>query len=149
VILVRKAKFGKSRELPLHHTTVKAMAAYMGRGDRPQGVLGTEAIFVTTRGSRLAYEHAYEAFQHLLAGAGIKRRSGSCRPRLHDLRHTFAVRTLLDAYRDGVDPEARLAALSTYLGHVDPTKTYWYLSAAPELLGMAAERLGRHLGESS
>jgi integrase/recombinase XerD len=78
--------------------------------------------------------------------AGLTPRSASCRPRLHDIRHGFAVRTLLDAYQDGGDPGARLALLSTYLGHVDPGKTYWYLSAAPELLQFASARLERHLG---
>jgi integrase len=63
------------------------------------------------------------------------------RPRLHDLRHTFAVRTLLDWYRAGDDVEARLPILSTYLGHRDPRSTYWYMSAAPDLLRLAADRL--------
>jgi len=62
----------------------------------------------------------------------------------HDLRHSFAVNTLLDAYRHGHDAQHRLGLLSTYLGHVDPAGTYWYLSAAPELLALAAERLDRH-----
>jgi integrase len=73
-------------------------------------------------------------------------RSASCRPRLHDLRHTFAVRTLQDAYRCGGDVQFRLTLLSTYLGHVDPAATYWYLSAAPELLAFAAQRLERSIG---
>jgi len=73
--------------------------------------------------------------------AGIEARSPSCRPRPHDLRHSFAVRTLTSWYRDGLDVEARLPKLSTYLGHVHPANTYWYLSAPPELLSLAAERL--------
>ena len=72
-------------------------------------------------------------------------RSASCRPRIHDLRHSFAVATLLDAYRRGDDVEAMLPRLSTYLGHVKPKDTYWYLSAAPELLALAGERLEHHL----
>jgi integrase len=70
-------------------------------------------------------------------------------PRIHDLRHRFAIQTMLDAYRHGEDAEARLAVLSTYLGHVNPKATYWYLSAAPELLQLAADRLQRHLGGAS
>ena len=71
------------------------------------------------------------------------------RPRLHDIRHRFAVSTLLDAYRQGHDPEARLALLATYLGHGDPKSTYWYLSAAPELMQLAADRLERRPGGSA
>jgi integrase/recombinase XerD len=82
----------------------------------------------------------------LIGRAGLTSRSALCRPRLHDLRHSFAVNTILDGYRDGGDPGARLALLSTYLGHVDPGKTYWYLSAAPELLKLASDRLERQLG---
>jgi integrase len=69
------------------------------------------------------------------------------RPRIHDLRHAFAVRTLLDWYATGVDVQARLSWLSTYMGHVEPSSTYWYLSAAPELMAVAAERLACALGE--
>jgi hypothetical protein len=73
-------------------------------------------------------------FRQIVDRAGLKPRSASCRPRLHDLRHGFAVNTILDGYRDGKEPGNRIALLSTYLGHVDPVSTYWYLSAAPELL---------------
>jgi integrase/recombinase XerD len=97
--------------------------------------------------SRKAYYTNVQNTFHRLAGrAGLTARSAVCRPRLHDLRHAFAVNTILDGYRDGDDPGARLALLSTYLGHVDPGKTYWYLSAAPELLKLASDRLERHLG---
>jgi len=78
--------------------------------------------------------------------AGITPRSAECRPRLHDLRHGYAVNTILDGYREDGDPSIRLALLSTYLGHTDPAHTYWYLSAAPELLKLAGDRLERHLG---
>jgi integrase/recombinase XerD len=85
-------------------------------------------------------------FRTLRARAGILPRSSACRPRMHDLRHSFAVRTLLDAYRTDGAPGPRIAALSTYLGHVNPGKTYWYLQAAPELMALAGQRLERHLG---
>ena len=85
-------------------------------------------------------------FVKLVRRAGLQPRSAACRPRPHDLRHTFAVNTLLDWYRDGGDVQARLPLLSTYLGHVDPAGTYWYLSAAPELLALAAGRLQNHPG---
>ena len=83
-------------------------------------------------------------FVKLVRRAGLEPRSAACRPRPHDLRHTFAVNTLLDWYRDGGDVQARLPLLSTYLGHVEPANTYWYLQAAPELLAQAALRLDTH-----
>ena len=83
-------------------------------------------------------------FVKLVRRAGLQPSSAACRPRPHDLRHTFAVNTLLDWYRDGGDVQARLPLLSTYLGHVEPANTYWYLQAAPELLAQAALRLDTH-----
>jgi integrase/recombinase XerD len=82
----------------------------------------------------------------LLANAGVTHPSSTRRVRVHDLRHSFAVKTLLSWYRDGGDVAARMPLLSTYLGHVDPAATYWYLSAAPELLALAAERLEHATG---
>ena len=106
-------------------------------------------MFVSTAGRRLLYCNVHCTFLQLVHRGGLKPRSDSCRPRLHDIRHSFAVHTVLDGYRDGGDTEARLAILSTYLGHVDPGKTYWYLSATPELLELACSRLERNLGGHS
>jgi integrase/recombinase XerD len=145
-LIIRHGKFGKSRELPLHPTTTRAVTRYLRRRDRPRAVGPTEALLVSTVGTRLCVSDVQTAFRRLRARAGILPRSAACRPRLHDCRHSFAVRTLLDAYRIGGDPAARIAALSTYLGHVDPGKSYWYLEAAPELMELAGERLERHLG---
>lgn len=147
-LVIRGAKFGKSRELPLDPSTVCVLRGYLRRADRPASE-ATEAAFVSMAGTRLRYCNVQWAFARLLTCAGIAPRSASCRPRLHDLRHSFAVRTILDAYRDGGEVEPRLAALSTYLGHVNPARTYWYLEAAPELMELAAERLERHLGGRS
>lgn len=146
LLVVRGGKFGKSRELPLDPSTVAALRRYLRRKDRPQTAAASPALFVSTAGTRLAYCNVQRTFRRLARSAGLEPRSATCRPRLHDLRHTFAVRTVLDAYRAGADVEARLPLLSTYLGHVDPKATYWYLSAAPELLELAAGRLERHLG---
>jgi integrase len=145
-ITIRHGKFDKSRALPLHPTTVDALRAYLTRGDRPRQPARSTALFVSPPGNRLLYTNVQNTFHQLVLRAGIKPRSAACRPRLHDLRHAFAVRTLLDSYREEGDPAARLAVLSTYLGHVDPGKTYWYLSAAPELLQLAGDRLERYLG---
>jgi integrase len=146
LLTVRNGKFGKSRELPLHPSSVNALNDYLHRTDRPPWRRSKSALFVSTAGTRLLYTNVQNTFHRLVCCAGLTPRSASCRPRLHDIRHGFAIRTLLDAYRDGGDPGARLALLSTYLGHVDPGKTYWYLSAAPELLQLAGARLERHLG---
>lgn len=146
LLIVRHGKFGKSRELPLHPSAVHALRDYLSRRDRPHSAANTPALFVSSAGTRLCYCNVRCTFRLLVHRAGLQSRSASCRPRLHDLRHTFAIRTILDAYQDGVNATARLPLLSTYLGHVDPSNTYWYLSAAPELLALAGSRLERYIG---
>ena len=149
LITIRKGKFGKSRELPLHSSTVDALCDYLGRADRPRSEPSTTAFFVSCVGTRLLYPSVQCTFHQLVSRAVLEPRSSTCRPRLHDLRHSFAVRTILDGYRHGGDTQARLTLLSTYLGHLDPGKTYWYLSAAPELLELAGRRLDAHFGGNS
>lgn len=143
LLTVRHSKFGKSREIPLHPSTLAALRAYLNQRDKltPSTTQPTPALFVSTAGTRLIYSNVHLTFQRLVCHAELRPRSGSCRPRIHDLRHSFAVATLLDAYRAGDDVQARLPLLSTYLGHVHPGSTYWYLSAAPELLALAGQRL--------
>lgn len=145
LLVVRESKFGKSRELPLHPSTLGALRRYLRRPDRPAAAAASPAVFVSAAGARLLYCNVQHAFARLAQQAGLRPRSGSCRPRLHDLRHTFAVRTVLDAYRAGDEVQVQLPLLSTYLGHVNPGSTYWYLQAAPELLALAGDRLERHL----
>lgn len=148
-LLVRGAKFGKSRELALHASTVTALRRYLRRADRPPSAPNTSALLITIVGTRLGINDAQRTFATLRCRAGIEARSASCRPRLHDLRHSFAVATVLDAYHQDEDVGRRLALLATYLGHTDPASTYWYLSGAPELMQLAADRLQRHTGERS
>ena len=148
-IVVRDTKFAKSRELALHESTTAALRRYLRRADRPASAVEVDAVFVSPTGARLRYGSVRLTFVRLLDHVGLEPRSARCRPRMHDLRHTFAVATILDGYRDGGEVEGRLAALATYLGHVDPASTYWYLSAAPELMELAAKRLQRHLGDRS
>ena len=146
VLIVRAGKFGKSRELPLHRTSVEAISEYLGRPDRPRPADPTgTALLLGDDGRRLSPNVANHVFHALTITAGVSPRSARCRPRQHDLRHTLAVRTLLDAYRSGEPVGPRIVALSTYLGHSDPSHTYWYLEAAPELMAFAGERLERHL----
>jgi integrase len=135
---------GKSRDprlVPLHATTTAALSRYAtARDEHEQKPGASYAPFFTDRnGDRLAYMNVRHAFEQACTAAGL--RTEAQRPRMHDLRHTFAVNTLLGWYRDGADVAARMPVLSTYLGHTDPANTYWYLSAVPELLAHAATRL--------
>lgn len=143
MLMIRHGKFDKSRALPLHPTTIAALDDYLRRDDRPR-LAGMPTLLISSTGKRLHYTTVQPIFHKLLLHCGIAPRSATCRPRIHDLRHSFAVSTIVDGYRSG-EPGSRLAILSTYLGHADPGDTYWYLSAAPELLGLAGERLERHL----
>jgi integrase len=144
-LIVRHGKFGKTRELALHASTVEALRRYQRVRDRLAPMTGTPALFVSTAGTRLIYCNVHHAFHRLVGLAGLTARSGSCRPRIHDLRHSFAVAAMLDAYAAGEDGQTRLTLLSTWLGHVHPASTYWYLSASPELMALAGQRLEAHL----
>jgi len=140
---VRGTKFGKTRLLPLHASVVDELHLYL-RLRSAAALPGTTALLVSAAGTRLTYDNAHKVFKKLTAQAGITPRSAACRPRMHDVRHSFAVNTLLDAYRSGGDVGEWLPLLSTYLGHTEPANTYWYLHAAPELLALAADRLNTH-----
>lgn len=149
LLTVRDSKFGKSREVLLHHSTVRSLVDYGETRDRLCPHPKERSFFITTRGTRLAHPTVNAPFRALLEQAGVNHPSPPRRVRIHDLRHSFAVKTLLGFYRDGGDVAARMPLLSTYMGHVDPAATYWYLSAAPELLGLAAERLEQTTGGRS
>ena len=144
ILTIRSAKFGKSRLIPLHATTIEALADYQERRDQFLGGRQTPYWFVSAQGTRLGYDSVIGAFHRLTTGAGLPSQPGRSRPRLHDLRHRFALKTLLNWYRDGLDVEQRLPVLSAFLGHVEVKDTYWYLSACPELLGAAKARLEHH-----
>jgi len=141
VLVVANSKFGKSRQVFLHPSTVAALRDYERRRDHWCRSPWTASFFVSTRGTRLDAHNITHTFAGLVVDAGIAAPPGRRRPRLHDLRHVFTVASLLDWYRDGGDVQARLPLLSTWLGHVDPKSTYWYLQAVPELLALAADRL--------
>lgn len=144
-LLVRYGKFGKTRELLLHPTTGEALKRYQRLRDQTAPHTDTAAFFVSAAGTRLLYCNVHNTFHRLVKLAGLTPRSTSCRPRIHDLRHSFAVHAMIDAYAAGQDGQARLTLLSTWLGHVDPANTYWYLSASPELMIVAGQRLEAHL----
>jgi len=141
VLVVRSSKFGRSRELVCHDSTIEALRAYSARRDQLCPRPASASFFVSQCGRRLAHHSIYPTFHQLAGQAGLPGRPGGPTPRVHGLRHSFAVGTLLRWYREGGDVQARLPLLSAYLGHVRPSSTYWYLTSCPELLALAAGRL--------
>ena len=140
---VRAGKQRKQREVPLHQSAVRALSEYGRLRDRYLPQPATPAFFVSTRGERLTRRWFNRTYRKLIEQAGLEGRGERCRPRAHDLRHSFAVRTLLNWYRSGEDVDRQLPLLSTYLGHAKPASTYWYLQAAPELFALVGQRLDR------
>jgi integrase/recombinase XerD len=140
-LTVRAGKWNAARELPMHASTVAALAEYRALRQRHWPAPKVPAFFLSMRGTRVHPGHFRETFHDLRIAAGVTGRPGSRRPRVHDIRHSFAVATLVDWYRDGLDVGPRLPRLSAYLGHSAPAATYWYLQATPELLALAAGRL--------
>ena len=126
--------------MPLAPSVLEALERYAHLRDRERPAAAGESFFVSLRGTRVIHACVWKTFRGLCDAAGIGAGS-SVQPTIHDLRHRFAVRVLLSWYRDGVDVQPRLAWLATYLGHHDPVSSYWYLSAAPELLAHAARLL--------
>lgn len=138
---VINGKYGKSRELALHPSSVIALQEYAEHRDYLCPRPAAPGFFVSMSGERLHESNTDTAFRRLVGRAGLEPRSARSTPCLKSLRHSFAVSTLIGWYRDGKDVNARLPLLSTWLGHVAPSSTYWYLQATPELLGLAAGRL--------
>jgi integrase len=143
VLTLRLTKFGKSRLAPLHPTTCMALRAYVDRRTAHLGTRCGPSFFVAEQGGRLLHQYVHRVFWRLSREIGLRRPGDRTGPRVHDFRHTFAIRTLLGWYRNGEDVEKKLPALSTYLGHACVRDTYWYLSACPELMQEAARRLDR------
>jgi site-specific recombinase XerD len=147
VLLVRGAKHNQQREVPLHPTATAALERYADQRDRLCPVRVTPAFFVTNHNRRLTPVNFRAAFPKLIAQAGLQGRGQRLRPRPHDVRHTFAVRTLLGWCHAGEDVDRKLPLLSTYLGHVELESTYWYLQSVPELIALVSERLDQRLSE--
>ena len=135
MLTVRNGKFGNSREVPLHPTTARALRAYAERRAQLLPAPSAANFFLSTTGTRLSDCRVESTFRALVRGAGLQPRSARCRPRLHDLRHSFTVATLLDWYRDGGDVAARLPLLCTYLGHVDPSRDLLVPAGHPRAAG--------------
>jgi integrase/recombinase XerD len=142
LLRVIDGKFGKSRELALHASTLVALDDYAKLRDRLCPSPGCEAFFISRNGTRLLSQCVHFVFARIVKIVGLEPGNGRRRPRPHDLRHSFAVSTLLNWYADDTTSvQAQLPSLSTYMGHVEPANTYYYLTATPELLARAASRL--------
>jgi integrase len=149
ILTIRRTKFGKTRHVPVHPSTVDALKQYADRRDRILAK-STTAFFVSERGIRITEWMARYTFARLSQQLGLRSitKSHGRGPRLHDMRHRFAARTLIHWYRAGLDVERELPKLATYLGHVHINETYWYLEAVPELLQLATDRLIDHQKEA-
>jgi integrase/recombinase XerD len=144
-----RARLTERREVPLHPSTTQALRTYARTRNRRWPNPDTAAFFVSRLGARLSKAAVHKTFPQLIHEVGLDGHGHRARPRPHDLRHTFAVCTLLDWHQAGVDIDRQLPLLSTYLGHRDPANTFWYLQATPELLAFVAERLDGVLGAQS
>jgi integrase/recombinase XerD len=143
VVVIRRAKGNKSRLVPLHASTVQVLQEYADLRDRLFPQPPRPSFFVWERGQRLLHCTVHRWFLLLACQVGLRKPGDQRGPRIHDLRHHFAIRTLLNWYRTDTDVEAHLPELATYLGHVHVRDSYWYLSATPELLKLATLRMQR------
>ena len=143
LVTLRRGELGKARLLPISNSTTVSLIAYAKERDRLLG-RPPKPFFVSDRGERLTDCGARYNFAAVCQAIGLRPAEKFGRhghgPRIHDLRHTFAVRTLVNWYRTGKDPAREMIQLTTYLGHSNPAHTYWYIEAAPELLDLASRR---------
>jgi integrase len=144
LITIRKTKGDRARLVPLHPTAVEALRHYASARDRLCPKPRSRAFFLSSAGTPVLAVSVRAEFREIMTRVGV--RTHEVRPRIHDLRHRFAVQTLIDWLRAGADIDERIATLSTYLGHVSPADTYWYLSASPELMALAADKLHHRFG---
>ena len=144
MLTIRQTKFAKSRQLPIHPSTARALTRYRRQRERHLPTTPGMSFLIGSRGRRrglpLGWRQVHRVFNALRDALGWVNRGGHEAPRLHDLRHTFAVRRLVRWYADGADVDQKMLALSTYLGHAEIFYTYWYLTAVPELMALAAGR---------
>ena len=153
MLTIHQTKFGKSRQVPLHPSTVDALRRYLWMRNLVGNFEQDEApLFIGTRGRRLGLpmdsHQVNRVFVTLRDQLGWRNRGAHHAPRIHDLRHTFVVRRILLWMAQGVDVDQAMLSLSTYVGHAHVTNTYWYLSAVPELMALAAGRFESYMRQS-
>jgi integrase len=145
ILRIQRSKFGKSRLVAVHESTRQILIDYARQRERVVARPASEAFFVCEGGRRVTAWATRDNFAKVSREVGLRRATPGRRvgrgPRLHDLRHRFAVGTLLHWYRAGIDVEREIPKLATYLGHVHVNETYWYIEAVPELLELAARKL--------
>ena len=141
ILTVHQSRFGKSRLVPIHPSSQKALQKYASLRDKIFPKPQTESFFISEQGTRLTHWTVRRTFIKLSRQIGLRAPHDSYGPRLHDFRHSFATKTLLAWYRKGMNVDQHMPELSTYLGHARVSDTYWYLSAVPELMQLAAMRL--------
>jgi integrase len=144
ILTIRSSKFKKSRFVPLHPSALNALRLYTQQRDSLIRPRRSESFFVSDFGRSLEASAVRRTFYELSRWAGLRQGKINRGPRLHDFRHRFAVQTMIQWYRSGVDVECRLPVLSTYLGHAHVSDTYWYLTHCPELMEWAVKRLESH-----
>lgn len=152
MLTIRNTKFNKTRLVPLSKSAIAALRRYAKQREQALPVVTTPAFFVSERGWRITDCATRYNFAKVSRAAGLRAPAEGYRhghgPRVHDLRHSFAARTMVNWYRAGVDVERELPKLSAYLGHAHINDTYWYIEAVPELLQLATERvMGQHAGD--
>lgn len=145
MLSIHQTKFGKSRQVPMHPSTVEALRRYRWVRDLARGpAVDEDPFFIGTRGRRggqpLGDRQAHRVFVQLRRQLGWPNRGAHHAPRIHDLRHTFVVRRIVQWQAQGVDIDQAMLSLSTYVGHAMVSNTYWYLTAVPELMALAAKR---------
>lgn len=143
ILTVRAGKFRKSRLVPLHPTATLALSRYAAFRDQCRSATRSEFFFRTDRAPALTLAAAEKTFSRLRKRLGWTARGRARRPRIHDLRHSFAVRRLLCWCENGADVDRKILALATYLGHAKVSHTYWYISAIPELMATTSHRFER------
>lgn len=143
---IQDTKSKDARLIPLHPTTVAALKGYAQQRDRMQSHPKSQSFFLNLFGERLSIWMVNTTFIRVSKRIGLRSRTAKRGPRIHDLRHTFAVNALIAAYKSGRPIDRQVYAISIYLGHKSPSSTYWYFSAVSELMALACERLGTFLG---
>lgn len=146
IITIRESKFRKSRKIPIHSSVVKMLKKYADHRDRYLSKQRLPYFFLTIRGCGVGIQYFEKNFVKICILAGLRKQGKPGGPRIIDLRHTFAVQTLIKCYQDGLNVDAVIPILSRYLGHDNPVHTYWYLTGTPELLNLINTRLEKKFG---
>ena len=146
IITIRESKFRKSRKIPIHTSTIERLVKYAKDRNRYYGKPKSSCFFVNGFGARLHASSIWDVFDKVCVVAGLRRKDVTGGPRIMDMRHTFAVTTLIRCYQEDLNADVIIPTLSTYLGHENPINTYWYLTATPELLNLINTRLEKKFG---